>query len=108
MSLGLLALTSNAYVAIAILSIVGFSYGAVISVYPFTISELFGNQTGPKIYGQVFTAWGFAGLAGPWFAGKLYDLNGQYSMALILASTLAVVSCLVYFRISRKIELQHQ
>jgi OFA family oxalate/formate antiporter-like MFS transporter len=108
LSLGLLTLSSNALVAIAILSIVGFSYGAIIAVYPFTISELFGNNTGPRIYGQVFTAWGFAGLTGPWIAGKLFDLNGQYSIALVLASSLAVVSCLVYFRVSRKVELQNQ
>ena len=108
LSLGLLTLTSNAITAIAILSIIGFSYGAVISVYPFTISELFGNQSGPKIYGRVFTAWGFAGLAGPWLAGKLFDLNGQYLVALILASGFAVVSCLVYYWITRQIKLQNQ
>ena len=108
LSLGLLTLTSNPIAAIAILSVIGFAYGAVISVYPFTISELFGNQSGPRVYGLVFTAWGFAGLAGPWLAGKLFDLYGQYSIALVLASSLAVVSCLVYFRISRKVELQNQ
>ena len=106
LSLGLMTLTVDPLIAIVLLSIVGFSYGAVISVYPFTISELFGNQSGPRIYGQVFTAWGFAGLAGPWVAGKLFDLNGQYSIALFIASGFAAVSCLVYFSIIKKTDLQ--
>lgn len=96
-----LIFTSTIFSAVALLSIIGFSYGALISVYPFTISELFGNVIGPKVYGQVFTAWGFAGLVGPWLAGQLFDVSGNYSVALIVAAILALVSTMAYYFLSR-------
>ena len=40
--------------AIALLSVIGFAYGAIIAVYPYAISEYFG-ELGPKVYGRVFT-----------------------------------------------------
>ena len=90
--------------AIALLSVVGFAYGAVIAVYPYAISEYFG-ELGPKVYGRVFTAWGFAGLAGPWTAGRLYDASGNYGTALAAASIIALVSTAVYLKARRGISV---
>ena len=88
--------------AIALLSAVGFAYGAVIAVYPYAISEYFGDL-GPKVYGRVFTAWGFAGLAGPWTAGRLYDASGSYGTALAAASVIALFSTMIYLKARREI-----
>ena len=76
------------------LGVVGFAYGGVIAAYPAAISKLFGLLPGPRIYGIVFTAWGTAGLAAPWLAGFLYDLEGAYYTALATAGALGCVSCL--------------
>jgi OFA family oxalate/formate antiporter-like MFS transporter len=73
------------------------AYGALIAVYPFAIAEYFGETLGPKVYGQVFTAWGFAGLAGPWLAGKLYDLTGAYQFALATAGGIAIISMVTFY-----------
>lgn len=100
-SIALLIFTDSPISAILLLTMVGFSYGAVISVYPFTISEYFGVSLGPKVYGLVFTAWGFAGLVGPWTAGQLYDSSGQYFTALLMASLLGLASTMIYFYTSR-------
>lgn len=94
--LGALFFTQSLVWSIVFLFFVGFSYGAVISVYPFAISEFFGPALGPKVYGCVFTAWGFAGLAGPWTAGKLFDISGEYSTTLLIACVIAVLSTLIY------------
>ncbi len=83
------------------LGMVGFAYGGVIAAYPAAISKLFGLLPGPRIYGIVFTAWGAAGLAAPWFAGFLYDLDGAYFIALATAGALGCVSSLasaLFFR----------
>lgn len=91
----LLTQSSGVITLFSCLMIVGFAYGALIAVYPAIISHAFGAIAGIRIYGRVFTAWGSAGLAAPWFAGFLYDLNGNYSLALLIAGAFAVLSSLM-------------
>ena len=73
--------------------------GAIIAIYPIAISNYFVEQ-GPKVYGRVFTAWGFAGLVAPWTAGMIYDTWSGYNPALIIASVTALLSALTV-RLSR-------
>lgn len=77
------------------LAAVGFSYGAVITVYPVAVATIFGSETGVRIYGVVFTAWGTAGLLAPWFASRLYESSGNYQAALAAAGSTGLVSLLV-------------
>lgn len=85
------------------LGVTGFAYGAIISVYPAAIATRFGAVEGVQIYGKVFIAWGIAGFIGPWLAGRLYDLHGNYSLALIVASMAGLASALVVFtKLNRK------
>ena len=79
------------------LGVTGFAYGAIISIYPAAIATRFGVVEGVEIYGKVFIAWGIAGFIGPWLAGILYDLNGDYRLALIIASIAGLGSALVVF-----------
>jgi len=77
------------------LALIGYSYGAIIAVCPVAVTDVFGIMASPRIYGQVFTAWGLAGLVGPWASGWLFDLTQSYSTALIMAAVLSGVSVLV-------------
>ena len=74
------------------LGIIGYSYGALIAVYPVAISDIFGTEAAPRIYGQIFTAWGLAGLAGPWLSGWLFDQTKSYKLALIIAVGMSLLS----------------
>jgi OFA family oxalate/formate antiporter-like MFS transporter len=96
-ALGLLTMTNTPLLTIALLSLIGFAYGAVIAIYPVAIAAYFGEQ-GPKAYGRVFTAWGFAGLLAPWTAGLIYDIQSSYQLALMLASIAAIFSTLTVWR----------
>ena len=93
LSLLLASFVANASIVVLLLAVVGFCYGAIIAIYPVAISNEF-TQLGPKAYGRVFTAWGFAGLVAPWSAGWIFDLNASYELALIIASATAVLSAL--------------
>lgn len=74
------------------LVIVGYSYGAIIAVYPVAISDIFTAEASPRIYGQIFTAWGVAGLVGPWLSGWLFDQTGTYTYAILIAIVLSALS----------------
>jgi OFA family oxalate/formate antiporter-like MFS transporter len=74
------------------LAVVGYCYGAIIAVYPVAVSQWFGALAAPRIYGQVFTAWGLAGLLGPWVSGWFFDLTGSYAVSLLLAILLSMIS----------------
>lgn len=87
-----LSLTSTATVTLICLTIVGIAYGASIAVYPAVINQTYGSA-GPAVYGAVFTAWGVAGLAGPWLAGSLFSLSGNYRLPLLVGALLAMASC---------------
>jgi MFS transporter, OFA family, oxalate/formate antiporter len=83
--------SSNVSLVIALLTIVGFSYGAIIAIYPVVISDIFKEQ-GAWAYGRIFIAWGFSGLVAPWFAGLIFDWQTNYSLALWLAAFIALTS----------------
>lgn len=97
LSLALLALFLVDISVLFGIGVTGFAYGAIISIYPAAIATHFGAVEGVQIYGKVFIAWGIAGFVGPWLAGSLYDLNGDYRLALIIASIAGLGSALVVF-----------
>ena len=76
------------------LSVIGFAYGGTIAAYPAAIAKLFDVKDSARIYGRVFTAWGCAGLLGPWFAGFLFDISRDYQLALLIAAAFSLVSVL--------------
>ncbi|MEO1160326.1 MAG: MFS transporter, partial [Pseudomonadota bacterium] len=92
--LALLAVAGSGVPVLVGLACVGLCYGAIISIYPAVIAKRYGMANGPRIYGRVFTAWGAAGLAGPWLAGALFDATGGYMISLAAASGLSLVSAL--------------
>lgn len=93
MSLAALAVLPE--LTLALLCVVGFTYGGIIAAYPAAILQQFPAEAGPRAYGRVFTAWGAAGLLAPWAAGKIFDQTGTYEAALWIACLLSIVSALV-------------
>jgi OFA family oxalate/formate antiporter-like MFS transporter len=93
---------SSAVVMLALLGVVGFAYGSIIAIYPVAIAGSFG-ESGAKAYGRVFIAWGLAGLAAPWCAGVIFDLRGDYALAMLIAALVALLSavCAGLFRLGK-------
>lgn len=82
------------------LFLAGYSYGAIIAIYPVAVADIFGLASSARAYGQIFTAWGLAGLLGPWFSGWLFDRSGSYFIALLIAAILTLFSIIIASRIT--------
>jgi OFA family oxalate/formate antiporter-like MFS transporter len=67
-------------------------YGTQLSVFASTTADFFGLKYLGLNYGVLFTAWGVAGILGPFIAGRVYQLTGSYSGAFYAASALALVA----------------
>ncbi|MEL6478193.1 MAG: MFS transporter [Pseudomonadota bacterium] len=96
-ALAVLAADAGALLLLLGLGAIGFTYGGTISAYPAAVVKLFGMARSPQIYGRVFTAWGAAGLLGPWLAGMLFDLSGAYRPALFAAALLSLSATVAVF-----------
>ncbi len=72
----------------------GVAYGGEVTQIPLVISRFFGTKVMATLMGVVLFVTGFGGAAGPWIAGKIYDVTGSYNWAFIIgiaASALCVV-----------------
>lgn len=78
-------------------AVVGFSYGACLSLFPSTTADYWGTKNLGFNYGIIFTAWGVGGVFGPLLAGKIADLHGNYNMAYLIASGLMLFAAALTF-----------
>jgi MFS transporter, OFA family, oxalate/formate antiporter len=85
-------------------AVVGFCYGACLSLFPATAADQWGTKNLGVNYGILFTAWGVGGVFGPMLAGKIADATGSYAGAYNIAGCLVafafLLACLSYVEIS--------
>lgn len=81
---------------LAAAALVGFNYGANLTLFPATTFDFFGTKNGGVNYGLVFTAWGVGGVFGSQVAAAIFDASkvanpsGSYALAYIIAAVLCV------------------
>ncbi len=89
-------------------ALVGFNYGACLSLFPTSAADLWGTRNLGLNYGILFTAWGVGGVFGPMLAGWIADAQGSYTMAYQVASLLlaaaTVLALLSYVAVSVNVE----
>jgi len=101
----------TAFVAVSML--LGFNYGACLSVFPSAVKDNFGLKNFGINYGLVFTAWGVGGFIFPLAAGKLFESakkaagTGSYNDAYLIAALVLVLAAALTF-VTRKIEKAHK
>jgi OFA family oxalate/formate antiporter-like MFS transporter len=94
---------TNMAVFTVVSMLLGFNYGACLSVFPSAVKDNFGLKNFGVNYGLVFTAWGAGGFVFPLLAGKLFELEkastgaGSYNGAyLIAAAALTLAAALTF------------
>jgi OFA family oxalate/formate antiporter-like MFS transporter len=76
-------------------AVIGWNYGAMFTLFPATCLQYYGPTAQGSNYGLLFTAWGFAGFAGPWVGGWLKDVSGAYYIPFIVGAAVVAVAVLV-------------
>jgi MFS family permease len=84
--------------------VVGFSYGAVFSVFPSTTADIYGLKNYGTNYGVVYLAWGVAGAAAPIAADFIYDAHKNFEMAYMISAIMMAVLLGVNFAFKKAIE----
>jgi MFS family permease len=92
---GLAAVTGTGPV-LAVLTLVGVSYGAQSSLVPALTADLFGTRRFAANYGQIFTGWGVAGVLGPQAGAWLGDASGGFTTALHLGAASSALALVLY------------
>ena len=72
--------------------VVYWCYGTQLSVFASTTADLFGTRNLGVNYGLLFSAWGVAGLVGPFIGARVFDAFGDYRYAFYAGAMLALVS----------------
>lgn len=90
--MGVLSIADTVALLVPAAALVGFAYGANLSLFPSTTAGFFGTKNMGVNYGLVFTAWGAGGVFGSMTAGSIVDSTGSYGAAYAVAAALCVVA----------------
>ena len=81
----------------AVVFLGGIAFGGYLALSPALSADVWGLKNIGANYGAMLTAWGIAGVYGPYFAGKIYDLFGSYDVAFMFFA----VQCIIGVTIAR-------
>jgi MFS transporter, OFA family, oxalate/formate antiporter len=81
----MLVISTNLSIVSLLAACIGLAFGAMFAVSAPLVSNCFGIVNFGRIFGLVFTAYGFvSGLLGPWLSGFILDFNqGNFSFVFI-------------------------
>ena len=89
---------SGGFVAVGIyFAIVLLCYGGGFGVMPSFNADYFGTRYLGANYGIILTAWGVAGVVGPFIAAKVRDVTGSYHGALVPVAIMLIVAAIIPF-----------
>ena len=84
------------FIIVVLASLIGFNYGANLSLFPSFTKDLWGLKTFGMNYGLLFSAWGVGGLVLPRLQQTLTaQSGGNYTSSFITAASLLIVGGLL-------------
>nr|MDA3787256.1 MFS transporter [Desulfobacula sp.] len=92
---------SHLYIISFLACFIGLSFGALFTVSAPLVTEVFGLENFGKVFGLVFTAYGFfAGFLGPWASGIILDAtDSNFKIVFSLFAMFYLVSSLLILRV---------
>jgi OFA family oxalate/formate antiporter-like MFS transporter len=88
----------DTYSSLSVASVlIGFNYGANLSVFPSATKDYFGLKNFGVNYGFIFTAWGVGGILGPILSGRIFDASKNFNNAYLIASVCLIIAAALTF-----------
>jgi OFA family oxalate/formate antiporter-like MFS transporter len=83
----------STYASLSVASVlIGFNYGANLSVFPSVTKDYFGLRNFGVNYGFISTAWGVGGVLGPMLSGYIYDTSKSFHEAYLIATVCLLIA----------------
>lgn len=100
----LMPLFSHLYVISILACFIGLAFGGMFTVSAPLVTEVFGLENFGKIFGLVFTAYGFlAGFLGPWLSGMILDKSASnFQIVFWLFALFYLISSIMIFRVKKE------
>jgi MFS family permease len=77
-------LVAPGYAALVVFALwMGLSYGGAVSLMPALCMDLYGARAVASIIGTLYTGAALGNAAGPWLAGRVFDLQGSYAPVVV-------------------------
>ena len=76
-------------------SVVGFTFGGMLTLFPATTVDYFGVKNFGINYGMVITAWGIGGVFGPLLGGIVRDVTGTYGLSYVVSGVLSAAGAIL-------------
>ncbi len=97
------------------LSLVGVAYAIVLLCYgggfgvmPSFNADFFGTKYLGANYGMILTAWGLAGVVGPFIGARIKDATGSFHGALIPVAIMLLVAAVIPFLVKKPTNLPRE
>lgn len=109
-AIGLLLLTFNQTVgpvpAVIGIAMIALSFGGFLGAFPGITAENWGVANAGANYGVMFFAYGIAAIIGPTLAANIQQSTGDYSLAFVTATCMAIVGIVltIFFIFKKKKE----
>ena len=90
-----LASTTETFLFEALVLLIITCYGGGFSCMPAYLSDIFGTRKLSAIHGRILTAWGLAGVVGPFLVSRLREATSGYTLTLYFFAGCFVVNLIV-------------
>jgi len=100
----LMPLFTNLFIISFFACFIGLAFGALFTVSAPLVTEVFGLENFGKVFGLVFTAYGFfAGFLGPWLSGIILDISGSnFQIVFSLFGVFYLISSLLILGVKKR------
>jgi MFS family permease len=72
--------------------IYGFAHGGIFTVVSPTVAELFGTGSHGVLFGIVLFSGNIGAAAGPFLAGRMFDVTGSYRIVFLALTGMALLA----------------
>ncbi len=86
---------SSQIMLIISVSIIGLTFGGMLTVFPAITADYYGLKNFGLLYGFVISAWGVGGVLGPLLGGLVRDVTGTYMFSYVVSAALSLIGAIL-------------